>query len=98
MGHSLIRDSFGQFSRGFVRLGEVATTSFFDPSSLYRLRNNGIDGINLGLATEPAQRFDRYAEVYLLSMEKMKIYHEWRKLSSMEIKVVGITQFHSHPF
>ena len=63
-----------------------------------RLRNNGIDGINLGLATEPAQRFDRYAEVYLLSMEKMKIYHEWRKLSSMEIKVVGITQFHSHSF
>ena len=71
MGHSLIRDSFGQFSRGFVRLGEVATTSFFDPSSLYRLRNNGIDGINLGLATEPAQRFDRYAVVYLLSMEKI---------------------------
>ena len=67
-------------------------------TSRLRLRNNGIDGINLGLAKEPAQRFDRYAEVYLLSMEKMKIYHDWRKLSSMEIKVVGITHFHSHPF
>ena len=97
MGHSLIRDSFGQFSRGFVRLGEVATTSFFDPSSLYRLRNNGIDGINLGLATEPAQRFDRYAEVVCCKWKRHK-YTEWRKISSMEIRVVGITQFHFHHF
>lgn len=84
MGHSLIRDSFGQFSRGFVRLGEVATTSFFDPSSLYRLRNNGIDGINLGLATEPAQRFDRYAEVVCCKWKRHKYtmsggkYRAWR--------------------
>jgi len=59
MGHSLIRESFGQFSKGFQRLGEVQTTRFFDPSSLYKLTNNGIDGINLGLVREPSQLFDR---------------------------------------
>lgn len=61
MGHSLIRESLGQFSKEFQRLGEIPITRFFDPSSLYELTNNGIDGINLGLVTEPAQRFDRYA-------------------------------------
>ena len=59
MGHSLIRESFGQFSKDFIRLGEVKTTRFFDPSSLYKLENNGIDGLHLGLVREQAQEFDR---------------------------------------
>lgn len=59
MGHSLIRESFGQFSKDFIRLGEVKVTRFFDPSSLYKLENNGIDGLNLGLVREQAQQFDR---------------------------------------
>ena len=59
MGHSLIRESFGQFSKDFTRLGEVSVTRFFDPSSLYKLENNGIDGLNLGLVREQAQQFDR---------------------------------------
>ena len=59
MGHSLIRESFGQFSKDFIRLGEVSVTRFFDPSSLYKLENNGIDGLNLGLVREQAQQFDR---------------------------------------
>lgn len=59
MGHSLIREAFGQFSKDFRRLGEVSVTRFFDPSSLYKLRNNGIDGLNLGLVREQAQQFDR---------------------------------------
>lgn len=59
MGHSLIRESFGQFSKDFIRLGEVKTTRFFDPSALYKLENNGIDGLHLGLVREQAQEFDR---------------------------------------
>jgi len=59
MGHSLIRETFGQFNKYFTRLGEVSVTRFFDPSSLYKLENNGIDGLNLGLVREQAQQFDR---------------------------------------
>ena len=59
MGHSLIRQTFGQFSKAFVRLGEINTTTFFNPDLLYTLRNNGIDGISLGLIKEPSQKFDR---------------------------------------
>ncbi|XP_078362136.1 peroxidasin homolog [Oculina patagonica] len=59
MGHSLIRESFGQFSKDFIRLGEVSVTRFFDPSALYKLENNGIDGLHLGLVREQAQLFDR---------------------------------------
>lgn len=59
MGHSLIRETFGQFSKNFIRLGEINVTRFFDPSALYKLENNGFDGINLGLIREQAQQFDR---------------------------------------
>ena len=57
MGHSLIRNSFGQFDKEFVRFGEIPTISFFDPSVVYA--NNGIDSLHLGLIREPAQQFDR---------------------------------------
>lgn len=52
MGYLLIWESFGQFSKDFIRLGEVSVIRFFDLFFLYKFENNGIDGLNLGLVRE----------------------------------------------
>lgn len=59
VGHTLIREDFGQFSRQFKHRGFIPTKAYFDPSPLYSLSGNGITGIVLGLVTQASQKVDR---------------------------------------
>lgn len=59
VGHTLIRDNFGQFNRQFRQRGFIPTKAFFDPSPLYSLSGNGLGGILLGLVTQASQKVDR---------------------------------------
>ncbi|XP_078362200.1 peroxidasin-like, partial [Oculina patagonica] len=60
VGHTLIRDNFGQFNRQFNQRGFIPTKTFFDPSPLYSLSGNGMGGILLGLVTQASQKVDRF--------------------------------------
>lgn len=59
MGHSMIRDEFGQFDRQFRQQGFISMKTFFDPSPLYSLSKNGISGIFLGLVAQASLKVDR---------------------------------------
>ncbi|PFX31144.1 Peroxidasin [Stylophora pistillata] len=60
VGHSLIRDSLGQFGRQFRQRGSIPTKTFFDPSPLYSKSGSGMTGILLGLVTQASQKIDRF--------------------------------------
>ena len=59
MGHSMIRDEFGQFDGQFTKQGFVSMKTYFDPSPLYSLSKNGISGILLGLVAQASLKVDR---------------------------------------
>ena len=60
VGHTLIRDDFGQFNRQFQQRSFIpAKTAFFDPTSLYSNSGDGIREILLGLVTQASQKVDR---------------------------------------
>jgi len=60
MGHSFVRDDFGQFNRQFKQRGFIPTkTSFFDPSPLYFSSGDGVSEILLGLVAQASQKVDR---------------------------------------
>ncbi|KAJ7374149.1 hypothetical protein OS493_009487 [Desmophyllum pertusum] len=58
VGHTLVRDEFGQFNRHLRQRGFIPTKSFFDPAPLYS--PNGIGAILLGLVTQASQKVDRF--------------------------------------
>ena len=59
MGHSMIRDEYGQFDGKFRQQGFISMKTFFDPSPLYSLSKNGISRILLGLVAQAALKVDR---------------------------------------
>ena len=58
MGHSMIRDDFGQFNWQFRQQGFIPLKTFFDPSPLYSIQN-GISEILLGLVSQASLKVDR---------------------------------------